>query len=125
MLREKFTELTEQIKRSNSTFARDDMKNVEDFINSCGEYLKRVNDMEAAITVARFRMDPQDYRHYIVELDRNRKIAHDSLIANVRLLNKLCSLYDTDPIYTGSESRIEIADFAKSVVDEMYDTRKL
>lgn len=124
-IREKFTELTNKIKESNSEYALNDIKNVEEYIQECGNYIKRVNDMEAALTVARYRMEPEDYREYIVELDKKRKVAHDSLIASTRLLNKLCNLYGVEPIYSGSDSRIEIADLAKAVVDEMYDTRKL
>lgn len=68
--------------------------------------------------------EPEEYREHLVNLDKSRKIAHDSLIVSTRLLNKLCRLYDIEPIYKGSDSRIEVAEFAKQVVDEFFAERK-
>lgn len=123
MLREKFNSLIDKIKSSGNSFAEDDVLAVEEYIKDCGRYVKAVTDMEAAITVARHRMEPEEYREYIIRLDRNRKIAHDSLIASTRLINRLCRVYNEPVIYTGGDDRIEISEFAKKVVDEMFKTR--
>jgi Protein of unknown function (DUF3232). len=126
MWREKFNELTARIKDSKEEYWRDDLEALEDSIKQCGEYIKSVNNMEAAITSARFRMEPEDYREYIMQLDNTRRIEHNYLIRSVRLINKLCSIYRVEPIYKGDlDNRIEIAEFAKSVVDEMFDTRQM
>jgi hypothetical protein len=124
MLREKFNELLAEIEKGDNL--QEDSRLIEDIIADCGRYIERVNAMEGAITAARFRMEPEDYRAYIVELDRQRKIQHDSLIVSVRVLNRLCNLYNVPRIYQGDvQSRIEIAEFARNVVNELFDTRKL
>ncbi|MEQ6359529.1 DUF3232 domain-containing protein [Thermoanaerobacter thermohydrosulfuricus] len=126
MLREKFNVLVQRIKDEAGTYWKEDLESVEDSIKQCGRYIKTVNDMESAITSARFRMEPEDYREYIMNLDRSRKIEHDALIVSVRVLNRLCSMYRVDPIFIGDlENRIEIAEFAKAVVDEMFETRQM
>ncbi|SHF76596.1 Protein of unknown function [Caldanaerobius fijiensis DSM 17918] len=98
---------------------------MEDYIKDCNHYAKTVADMEGALTVARYRLEGEEYREYIANLDRNRKIAHDALIASTKLLNKLCKIYGEPAIYTGGESRIEIAKFAIAVTDELVTTRTL
>ena len=126
MLREKFNQLTEAIKSSGAEFLRDDLTTLEDSIKQCGEYIKAINNMEAAITTARFRMEPEDHRAYIMQLDNTRRLEHNSLIVSVRVINRLCSIYRIEPIYKGDlENRIQVAEFAKSVVDEMFDTRQM
>lgn len=126
MLREKFNTLVQRIKDESGAYWKEDLETVEDSIKQCGRYIKTVNDMESAITSARFRMEPEDYREYIMNLDRSRKIEHDALIVSVRVLNRLCSIYRVDPIFTGDlENRIEVAEFAKAVVDEMFETRQM
>ena len=99
---------------------------IEEIINSCGRYIESINSMEAAITSARFRLEGNDYREYVMNLDKSRRLTHNSLIVSVKLLNRYCRLAEMDPIYKGDmESRIEIAEFAQNVVNEMFDTRKL
>jgi|LSQX01.3.fsa_nt_gb hypothetical protein len=106
--------------------SQDATEYIEEILKSCGEYIKRVNDMESAIQVARFIMEDKDYREYISNLDRSRKLAHDGVIANVAILNRYCRLVELPPIYKGDlNSRIEVAEFAKKVVDEYFEDRKL
>jgi len=104
--------------------AKEDIEIVQSFVQDCSKYVDAVVNMENAITVSRFILEPDAYREHLVNLDKSRKIAHDSLIVSVKLVNKLCRLYDVDPIYKGSDSRIEVAEFAKQVVDEFFAERK-
>ncbi|SHF91431.1 Protein of unknown function [Caldanaerobius fijiensis DSM 17918] len=125
MIREKFNSLVEKIKSSGSSFVTDDMLAIEEYIKACGNYVKAVIDMEAAMIAARDRMEPREYREYIAQLDKNRKVVHDSLIASTKLINRLCETYGEPIIYTGGDNRIEIAEFAKKVIDEIFMTRTL
>jgi len=123
MLREKFKELTEALEKLGES---DLAKDIEEIINSCGKYVERVNAMEAVITTLRFMLEPEDYRQRLIEIDKSRRAFHNSLIVNIKLLNRYCKLAGLPEIYEGDlESRIEIAEFAKKVVDEMFETRKL
>lgn len=123
-VKQKILALAEAIKRSNDTFARDDAQAVETLINDCGAYIERVLAMEAAQSIARFRMEHQEYQEFIMRLDRNRKIAHDSLIASVRLANRLCGVYGVERVYDGPEERIAIAEYAMLVTQEFFAERQ-
>lgn len=124
MWKEKLSGLTSTIEKSNSEFAKEDIETVELYIKKCGEYIKAVNDMESAIATARFRMEGEDYRQYIMNLDRTRKIVHDDLINSTKLINRLCEIYGYPKIYTGSWDRIEVAEFAKQIVNEFFEKRQ-
>lgn len=114
------------VNRLNEKGERELAADIEEIIDSCGRYIESINSMEAAITSARFRLEGNDYREYVMNLDKSRRLTHNSLIVSVKLLNRYCRLAEMDPIYKGDmESRIEIAEFAQKVVNEMFDTRKL
>lgn len=117
--------LTNAIKESGSEHTDDDLIAVEDFIKDCGAYVDKVTAMEGAMTSARFRLEGDKYKEYIVRLDRNRKYAHDSLIASVRLMNRLCGVYGVAQLYRGSDDRILVAEFAMQVVENFFKERKL
>jgi len=125
MLKEKLTGLSLKIKSSDNLYKDMDIEFVENYAKKCGEYVEKVNAMESAISIARYRMEAEEYREYIMELDRSRKIAHDALIADTKVLNKICQIYNYPLIYTGSfEDRNEIAEFAKKIVDEFFEGRQ-
>ena len=117
--------LIEAINKSHEKYKDDDLQAVEEFINDCGRYVEKVTAMEAAISAARFRLEPEDYRQLIMELDRSRKLAHDALIASVRLVNRLCGVYGVQKVYDGPDERIPIAEFAMEVTNEFFKERRL
>ena len=120
-IKKEISRLVEKMEEKNAT---DDIEIVQGFVQDCSRYVNAVVNMENAITVSRFILEPDAYREHLVNLDKSRKIAHDSLIVSTKLVNKLCRLYDIEPVYKGSDSRIEIAEFAKLVVDEFFAERK-
>jgi len=125
MIKAKVNALIEAINAGSSPHKNDELQIINDFINDCGAYVEKVTAMEAAMATERFRLDPSDYRELIMRLDRNRKLAHDALIASVRVVNRLCLAYDVPKAYEGPDERIPIAEFAKNVVDEYFQERKL
>lgn len=125
MYKKMFKELSEKINDSDGQYKKDDLEIIEQYPVKCAYYIEKVANMESAIQIARFRMEPEDYRNYIMELDRSRKIAHNALISETKLLNKICQIYNYPEIYTGSfEDRNEIAEFAKKIVDEFFEKRQ-
>jgi hypothetical protein len=125
-IKKKFEKLISAISGAKeTTYKKDDLQSVEDLILDCGRYIEKVNHMESAITVARFRMEPDEYREYVMNLDRSRKYAHDALVASVRVLDRLCRAYQVDPLYAGPDERIPVSEFAMDVVKEMFEGRKL
>lgn len=124
-VKNKIMNLIQAINNSGSQYKSSDLKAVEDLIVDCGSYIDKVAAMEAALAAARFRMEPGDYQDLIVRLDRSRKYAHDALIASVRLINRLCGVYNTDVVYNGPDERILIAELAAEVVMEFFKERKV
>ncbi len=106
--------------------SRDAIAYIEDIIKTCGEYVERVTTMEAALTVARYRMEGEEYREYVSNLDRSRRIAHDAIVANTAILCRYCRLANVPLIYTGDlKSRYEVAEFAFMVTAEFFKERQL
>ncbi len=123
--KERITALITAIKTSNEPNKEDDLRSVEELINDCGRYIEKVTAMEAAIAATKFRMEPEEWREHIMTLDRNRKLAHDSLIVSVRVINRFCRLYEVERVYDGPEERIPIAEFAMVVTQDFFNERKL
>jgi hypothetical protein len=94
-------------------------------LDQCGEYVERVNTMTDLCNVGKFGMDGEEYRERMNSIDRSRSTVHNSLIANVKLVNRLCGLYGLEPLFLGDpEDRIEVAEFAMAVVAENFTNRK-
>ncbi len=124
-VKEKITVLINAIQCSRESHKDHDLEAVEDLIVGCGSYINKVIEMEAAIATARFRMEPEDFQELVTRLDRNRKYAHDSLIASIRLVNRLCGVYGVSPVYTGPDERIPMAEFAMLTTEEYFRERKI
>lgn len=99
---------------------------VRDMVDSCANYVDTVVNMENAINVYRFRVeDPSELRVMIQRLDQTRRIVHNTVISNVRIVDRLCKINGVEPVFGGlDEDRLAIAEFAKKVVDEFFKDRK-
>ncbi|WP_279146013.1 MULTISPECIES: DUF3232 domain-containing protein [Clostridium] len=99
---------------------------IDSLAKDCADYISAISDMENAINIGRFTLEGDDYRDCIANLDKNRMIKHNVVISGVKVLNRLCLLNGLKPIFQGdTNSRIQVADFAKEYVDELYGERKL
>lgn len=105
---------------------KEDLDIIQESIDSFPEYIDSIVKMETGIKVAKFRCNTQDeFVEEIQRLDRNRYYCHNAAIVSVKVLNRLCDLYKVEKIFKGDiESRQEVADFAKEVVDIYYSIRK-
>jgi len=99
---------------------------VRDMVDSCANYVDTVVNMENMINIYRFRTeDPAEFRIMVQRLDQSRRIVHNSVISNVRIIDRLCKLNNVELVYGGSdEDRLAVAEFAKKVVDEFFEDRK-
>jgi len=99
---------------------------VRDMVDSCANYVDTVVNMENAINVYRFRVeDPSELRVMIQRLDQTRRIVHNTVITNVRIVDRLCKINGVEPVFGGlDEDRLAVAEFAKKVVDEFFEDRK-
>lgn len=123
MYREKINEFIRVISESND---RECLDLMEDLISSASDYVRRVNVLEVGLMVGKYSKEGSEYREYIEKLDKLRSSAHNALITNVKIINRLCKNNDLPPIYIGNEEdRIQVAEFAKQVVEELFRTRRL
>lgn len=123
MYREKINEFIRTIAESNDIECLD---LIEDLIYSAGDYVRKVNALEIGRMVGKYNKEGSEYGEHIEKLDKQRSEAHNALITNVKIINRLCRNNNLAPIYNGNEEdRIEIAEFAQQVVDELFSTIKL
>lgn len=123
MYREKINEFIRVISESDD---RECLDLMEDLISSASDYVRRVNVLEIGLMVGKYNKEGSEYREYIEKLDKLRSNAHNSVITNVKIINRLCRKNDLPMIYQGNEEdRIEVAEFAQQVVEELFSTRRL
>ena len=123
MYREKINEFIRVISESNDSEC---LELIEDLISSASDYVRRVNVLEIGLMVGKYNKEGSEYREYIEKLDKLRSSAHNALITNVKIINRLCRNNNLPPIYDGNEeARIQVAEFAKQVVEELFSTRRL
>ena len=123
MFREKINEFIKVISETEDSECLDMM---EELIGSASDYMRRVNVLEVGVMVGKYNKEGDEYREYIEKLDKQRSNAHNSLISNVKVINRLCKNHNLPLIYEGNEEeRVEVAEFAQKVVDELFSTRRL
>jgi succinate dehydrogenase/fumarate reductase-like Fe-S protein len=103
----------------------DEVELVRDMIINCGAYIQKVNVLEAQV-ITRAVDNPEDYRQLVSEMDKQRSTAHNALISSVAIINRLCKTVDMPPLFPGNiDNRIEVAEFAMKLVNEMFQHRRL
>ena len=119
-----YIELAEKIKASGSPDAAEDLEALNDAMTSFREYVMKVDVGEQQIRLASVRFEGDEYREMLTRYDRTRHDAHETAIANVRLVNRLAELYGVGPLFTGNDqNRLEVADFALDVVVQIFQNR--
>lgn len=119
---EKILYLIEKLKESKEF---DLLKLIRDTLAEMDDYVCVVNEMERIINILRFRMDPEEYRIKIQELDTKRRITHNSVISGIKMMNRICRKINIPIVYDGDESdRYAIADFAGTISKEFFAKRK-
>ena len=64
-------------------------------------------------------MDGEQYRTKRAELDKRRTTAHNALLANVNLLNRMAAAVGIEPVYDGTVS--EERPYRRMVADAVFD----
>ncbi len=132
-------DIMEMIEEKSSNWAMEKVKEIaekykEDFealdliadcLESFENYVNAVNHMEKSIVILRFRLEPEAFRAAVENLDKGRRNSHNALISSVKILNRFCTTTGLTPFYTGDVTdRVEVAEFAKDVVINIFDNRK-
>lgn len=97
---------------------------IETNMNNLNGYVSAVYAMEVQIQTLRFRLEGEDYREAVTNLDKRRRNAHEAAIAACSILNRLANLAGVEPLYSGNlEDRNEVAEFCIAIVDELFRGR--
>ena len=119
-----YVELADKIKTSGSEDAADDLEALDDAMTSFRDYVNRVDMGEQQIKLAAIRFEADQYREMLSRYDSSRHDAHETAIANVRLVNRLAELYGVSPLFTGDDQdRLQIADHCLDVVIQLFQNR--
>jgi hypothetical protein len=93
-------------------------------LRNFADYVNCVYNMETRVSIARFHSDGvEDYQRVVQELDTSRRNAHEAAIASANMIDRICNKFGVEPVYGGSQDRIEIGDFCGVIVSEYFDGR--
>jgi hypothetical protein len=122
----KLKNLMMKIEKQNSENKDLEKEMLEDLAKDCGEYISCIINMENTINLAKTRLEAKEYQELITTLDRSRTTTHNVVISGVKVLNRLSVLYEFPLVFTGNvNSRIEVAEFAKIYLDELFNERRI
>lgn len=98
---------------------------VKQMLDSCAEYVHIVVNQEQRIQMARFRMEGEEFRSYVMSLDTSRRFAHNSLMTDVNVCNRVCKIVGVAPVApdVSNEDRETYGAFAMKVVEEYFDEK--
>lgn len=126
MYKEKFVNLVNGITVTKAYEGKTDaaLSYLERSMTAFPSYVSSVTNMETALQTLRFRLEPEDYRDKVVELDRNRKHSHDCAIDAINGINRMCKMCGVELLFTGDTSdRYAVADFCGEIVMELFEKR--
>ena len=118
MYRNRIAKLKTAIMQSNDPHQERLLSHVQNMIEYAAAYIECVMQMESRIEMLQFRMEPEDYRIAVEQMDSRRKSMHDALISIVNMVNRFCDNFEQEKIFQGDNDRISIAQFAFDLAKE-------
>lgn len=100
------------------------LESLEDYMSTLAEYVTRVYAMETQMPILRFRLDGDDFRNAVMDLDKRRRAAHEGAIASISVMNRMAKMANVEVLYDGDlEDRLAVADFCMETVKVFFDNR--
>lgn len=86
------------------------------------KYVNAVIAMELQIPVLRFTCpDTESFQNAVMELDKQRRIVHNSAISACTILNRYCENHGLEKWFDGDvEDRHAVAEFCEKVVSNLF-----
>ena len=98
------------------------LDDVEKLLKAFPEYSNAVITEQQIMPTLRFRLEGQDYRDRVTELDTRRKQCHDAAIDSLNILNRLCQAHDLPKFAdVDTKNRYAVADFVGNYTGELYN----
>ena len=99
---------------------------IEDTINVYGDYVAYVHKMESLKPILKIKLGKDEYKNSVEEMDEKRTRIHNAAIASTKTINRLCESNDLSLFFQGNiEDRVEVAEFIRDVVVNVFENRKL
>jgi hypothetical protein len=106
---------------------------LEKLLSSAEAYFCKVFEMETRLKIARLRLEGEELRALTENLDKNRRYAHEALIADLHIFNRFFikefgedvpvgGIFNKDP--DAIRDRIAVADWAGELLTAVYQNRK-
>lgn len=117
--------MTTLIQQLNSLAAHcdlDEREMIEEMVINAADYVQAVVAMEAKAKNFAGRQG-SEMRDAVSTSDSTRSKIHNSLIARVNAVNRICTAHDLDLIYTGDSERRHYGDFAFALTEEIFRNR--
>lgn len=118
MIKERIDHIVAELQEKSDSTTERKLDYIQKMIQSAVNYVRTVVVMGAQMDIAKFRMEPEDYRMFVEQLDCNRRLAHNSFIIKLNVVNRICLDLGFDPIYDGPDHRADKGEFAFSLVEE-------
>lgn len=95
---------------------------IASLLESCQKYIRIV--VKQAFMLQYYEgISERDVLEELVNIDQSRSRAHDSLIKQLAIINRMCEKYGLEPIYKGEDSRREKGDFALELINDYFRGR--
>lgn len=95
---------------------------LESQLKAFPNYVNKVVAYQVTMPVIHERYDGQELRDRVMSLDSSRKMAHDTAISSLNILNQLCTKLDLEPFaQIDTTDRHAVADFVGRYVNETYN----
>ena len=99
---------------------------IEDTIDVYGEYVAYVYKMESLRPILKIKLGKDEYKNSVEEMDEKRTRIHNAAIASTKIINRLCESNRIPLFFEANiEDRVEVAEFIRDVVVNVFENRKL
>ena len=98
---------------------------IEDTINVYGDYVAYVYKMESLRPILKIKLSMDEYKNVVEEMDKKRTRVHNAAIASTKIINRLCESNRIPLFFEGNiDDRVEVAEFIRDVVVNVFENRK-
>ena len=99
---------------------------IEDTIDVYGEYVAYVYKMESLRPILKIKLGKDEYKNAVEEMDEKRTRIHNAAIASTKIINRLCESNRIPLFFEANiEDGVEVAEFIRGVVVNVFENRKL
>jgi|GEM_PF-4924263 hypothetical protein len=120
MYRERIKNLRAAVMQTHNPYRDRSLTYIQWLMDQSVAYVESVLQMESRAEILKFRLEPEDYRAAIAQLDSRRRSIHDALISTVFIVNRICDKLSLERVYQSGDNRYAIAQFAFDLVYEFH-----